>query len=80
MAIPNFRYSFARGIELLTLADAKAIQKELYAYMNCTSTSDFSRRKRNYRNMPAHVYKGINDIFSKYGIQNEADIWTIQEM
>ena len=68
MAIPNFRYSFARGIELLTLADAKAIQQELYAYMNCTSTSDFSRRKRNYRNMPTPVSKGINDIFSKFGL------------
>ena len=80
MAIPNFRYSFARGIELLPLADAKAINNELYDYLKCTSKSGYSRRKRSYRNIPLHIYQGINQIFAKYGMSNETDIWTIQQL
>lgn len=80
MSIPNFRYSFARGIEMLSLADSKAIKKEIYDYLGCTSEPDYSRRKRAYRNMPMHVYRGINEIFAKYGITNELDIWTYQRV
>ena len=79
MAIPNFRYSFVRGVEMLSIADAKAIQEELYKYLDCKSKSDFSRRKRAFRNIPLHVYRGINEIFAKYGITNETDIWTYQK-
>lgn len=80
MAIPNFRYSFARGIEMLPLNEAKAINAELYSYLDCKSKSDYSRRKRAYRNIPLHVYRGINEIFAKYGITNELDIWNYQKI
>ena len=80
MAIPNFRYSFTRGIAMLPLKEAKEIKNELYAYLDCKCESDYSRRKCAYRNMPMHVYRGINEIFAKYGITNELDIWTYQRV
>ena len=78
MPIRNFRYSFTRGIEMLPLKEAKEIKAELYAYLSCTCESDYSRKKCAYRNIPQHVYRGINEIFAKYGITNELDIWTCQ--
>lgn len=79
MAIPNFRYSFAPGFMKLTLTDAPKVKDELYRLLGCTSNVMFCRRKNNYRNMPPVVYKGITDVFSRYGVK-ESDVWDITEI
>lgn len=79
MAIPHFRYSFAKGFDKMTLEDARNAKKELYDYLRCTAEPDYSRKKHNYRDVPQHIYDGITRIFSKYGVP-EQDIWTIIEI
>lgn len=79
MAIPHFRYSFASGFDKMTLEDIRKAKAELYDLLGCTAESDFSRKKHSFRDIPQHIYEGINRIFQKYGVQEE-DIWTIREI
>jgi hypothetical protein len=79
MAIPHFSYSFAPGFDKLTLEDARKIKKELYEYLRCTAESDFSRKKHSFRDVPQHIYDGINLIFQRYGVQ-PSDVWKISEI
>lgn len=79
MAIPHFRYSFASGFDKMTLEDIRKAKTELYEFLGCTAESDFSRKKHSFRDIPQHIYEGINQIFQKYGVQEE-DIWVISEI
>lgn len=76
MAIPTFRYSFAKAFDKLTVEQGKEARQQIFEYLGCNFGSDYSRRKHNFRNMPHHVYRTITDIFGQYGL-NETDIWTI---
>ena len=76
MAIPTFRYSFAKAFDKLTAEQGKEARQQIFDYLGCNFGSDYSRRKHNYRNMPHHVYVTITRIFQQYGLL-EADIWTI---
>ncbi|WP_289292839.1 hypothetical protein [Bacteroides sp. 41_26] len=79
MPIPHFRYSFAKGFDKMTLEDIRKAKAELYDFLGCTTKSDFSRKKHSFRDIPQHVYDGVNQIFLKYGVQEE-DIWIISEI
>lgn len=79
MAIPHFRYSFAKGFDKMPLEDIRKVKAELYDFLGCTAESDFSRKKHSFRDIPQHIYEGVNRIFRKYGVQ-EKDIWVISEI
>mgnify|MGYP000201089148 CR=1 FL=1 len=79
MAIPHFRYSFAKGFEKLTLEDAKKVKAELYDLLGCTAESDFSRKKNAFRDVPQHIYESVTSVFQKYEVQ-EKDVWTISKI
>lgn len=79
MAIPHFRYSFASGFDKMTLEDIRKAKAELYDFLGCTAKSDFSRKKHSFRDIPQHIYEGVNLIFQKYGVQ-EKDIWLISKI
>lgn len=79
MAIPHFRYSFAKGFNKMTLEDARKAKQELYVCMGCTTEPDYSRKKNRFRDIPQHIYDGITQIFAKYGVSEE-DVWTRTEL
>ena len=76
MAIPHFRYSFASGMKKLKVEDAKAVRETLYNYLGCSAESEFSRKKRSYRDMPHHVFQQISKILGEHGVMSD-DMWTI---
>lgn len=77
MAIPQKDYSFANGLQLLSVEAYKKVNEEIYSFLHCTSRSQYSTYKKHFKNVPQHIYAGINEIFAKYGICNPSDIWTI---
>lgn len=81
MAIPQKDYSFAPGLQklrqLLPVDTFKKVNEDIYNLLGCTSRSQYSMYKRNIRNVPHHIYIGINEVFGRYGFHNPSDIWTI---
>lgn len=76
MPIPHIRYSFENGIKKLKVEDAKDVKNKIFELMACTAESEFSRKKKSYRDIPYHIYVGITNIFQDYGI-SEKEVWTL---
>ena len=79
MTIPHYRYSFEKGFEYLTIQDAKKLRRELYKEIGCTSSTEFWRRRKAWRDIPAHAYWMITQKFAKYGIPEEK-VWTRKKL
>lgn len=75
MPIPHYRYSFEKGFENLTNQDSKKLRSEIYRDIGCTSYTEFWRRRKAWRDIPAHAYKLITEKFAKYGVP-ENKVWT----
>lgn len=79
MAIPHFRYSFAKGFDSLTIGQAREVRSKIYDFLGCTGNPTYSRLKHCYRDIPHHIYEGINRIFESHGV-DEGQVWTIEQI
>lgn len=70
-------YSFVKGCVKVSKENYRQLNDELKNFLGCKTLQYYYVKRKRYVDMPEHVKKGIEQIFSKYGVSNPEDIWDI---
>lgn len=72
-------YSFLKGCGKVSKEDYAKLNNEIKEYLRCKHDQHYYLKRKRYIDMPEHVKKDIEEIFSRYGVEAE-DIWVITDV
>lgn len=75
----RMNYSFLKGCGKVSKEDYAQLNKDLKEYLHCKSDQYYYLKRKRYVDMPEHVKKDIEEIFSRYDV-NAEDVWIITDI
>ncbi|MEG1006566.1 MAG: hypothetical protein RSO15_09845 [Bacteroides sp.] len=72
-------YSFLKGCGKVCKEHYSQLNSDLKEYLGCKSDQYYYLKRKRYIDMPEHIKKDIEEIFSKYGVEPD-DVWIITDV